>query len=174
MQGADVFIGVSGPGVLTAEAIGVMAEQPIIFALANPDTEFALRAGAPRDEVAAAIRAAVKAGAVVATGRSDFPNQVNNSLAFPGIFRGALDTRAMEINEAMKLAAAQAIAALVADQELEPECIIPTGLDFRVPPAVAAAVARAAMESGVARQAVDPAQVAERTRRFIYEGYLAR
>ena len=174
MQGADVFIGVSGPGVLTAEAIAAMAERPVIFALANPDTEFAPRARAPRDEVAAAIRAAVNTGAVVATGRSDFPNQVNNSLAFPGIFRGALDTRAMEINEAMKLAAAQAIAGLVADQDLEPELIIPTGLDFRVPPAVAAAVARAAMESGIARLQVDPAQVAERTRRFIYEGHLAQ
>jgi malate dehydrogenase (oxaloacetate-decarboxylating) len=173
LRGTDVFVGVSGPGVLTAEAIASMAERPIIFALANPDTEFAPRGGAPREEVAAAIRSAVKAGAVVATGRSDFPNQVNNSLAFPGIFRGALDTRAREINEAMKLAAAQAIAGLVSDQDLEPERIIPGGMDFSVPPAVATAVARAAMDSGVARAKVDPAQVAERTRRFIYEGHLA-
>lgn len=173
LRGADVFIGVSGPGVLTQAVIEGMAERPLLFALANPETEFASRAGAPRDEVAAAIRAAVKSGAVVATGRSDFANQVNNSLAFPGIFRGALDTRAREINEAMKLAAAQAIAGLIAEQDLEPERIIPNGLDFSVPPAVAAAVARAAIDSGVARVAVDPAQVAERTRRFIYEGHLA-
>jgi malate dehydrogenase (oxaloacetate-decarboxylating) len=173
MAGADVFVGVSGPGVLTPEAIAGMAERPILFALANPDTEFAPRSGAPRDEVAAAIRAAVKAGAIVATGRSDFPNQVNNSLAFPGIFRGALDTRAQEINEAMKLAAAQAIAALVPDQDLEPERIIPGGMDFSVPPVVAAAVAKAALDSGVARLQVDPAHIAERTRRFIYEGHLA-
>jgi len=173
MRGADVFVGVSGPGVLTPEAIAGMAERPILFALANPDTEFAPRSGAPREEVAVAIRAAVKAGAVVATGRSDFPNQVNNSLAFPGIFRGALDTRAQEINEAMKLAAAQAIAGLVPDQDLQPERIIPNGMDFSVPPVVAAAVAKAALDSGVARLQVDPAQVAERTRRFIYEGHLA-
>jgi malate dehydrogenase (oxaloacetate-decarboxylating) len=173
LRGADLFIGVSGPGVLTAEVIAGMAERPIIFALANPDTEFAPRSGAPRAEVAAAIRAAVKSGAVVATGRSDFANQVNNSLAFPGIFRGALDTRAREINEVMKLAAAHAIAGLVPDQDLQPERIIPGGLDFAVPPAVAAAVAKAAMDSGVARVQVDPAQVAERTRRFIYEGHLA-
>ena len=173
MRGADVFIGVSGPGVLTQEAIATMNERPILFALANPDTEFASRPGAPREQVAAAIRAAVKGGAVVATGRSDFPNQVNNSLAFPGIFRGALDARAREIDETMKLAAAQAIAGLVPDADLHPERIIPTGLDFSVPPAVAAAVARAALESGLARLPVDPAQVAERTRRFIYEGHLA-
>jgi malate dehydrogenase (oxaloacetate-decarboxylating) len=173
MRGADVFVGVSGPGVLTQEGIDAMAERPILFALANPDTEFASRPGAPREEVAAAIRSAVQSGAVVATGRSDFPNQVNNSLAFPGIFRGTLDTRAREINEAMKLAAAQAIAGLVPEQDLHAERIIPSGMDFTVPPTVAAAVARAAMESGVARVTVDPAQVAERTRRFIYEGHLA-
>jgi malate dehydrogenase (oxaloacetate-decarboxylating) len=173
MRGADVFVGVSGPGVLTQEAIAGMAERPILFALANPETEFASRVGAPREEVAAAIRAAVQAGAVVATGRSDFPNQVNNSLAFPGIFRGTLDTRAKEINEAMKLAAAHALAGLVPEQDLHPERIIPSGMDFSVPPAVAAAVAQAAMDSGVARVQVDPAQVAERTRRFIYEGHLA-
>jgi malate dehydrogenase (oxaloacetate-decarboxylating) len=173
MQEADVFVGVSGPGVLKAEAIAGMGERPILFALANPDTEFAPRAGAPREEVAAAIRAAIDTGAIVATGRSDFPNQVNNSLAFPGIFRGALDTRAREINEAMKLAAAQAIAGLISEQDLHPERIIPSGMDFTVPPTVAAAVARAALETGVARVQVDPVQVAERTRRFIYEGHLA-
>ncbi|MGB9594196.1 MAG: malic enzyme-like NAD(P)-binding protein, partial [Anaerolineae bacterium] len=123
--------------------------------------------------VETAIRDARRQGAIIATGRSDFPNQVNNSLAFPGIFRGALDTRAREINEAMKVAAAHAIATLIPEDRLEPERFIPGGMDFAVPPAVAAAVARAAMESGVARVTVDPAQVAERTRRFIYEGYLA-
>lgn len=173
LKGADVFIGVSGPGVLTPEVIASMAERPILFALANPDTEFAPRPGAPREEVEAAIRDARRQGAIIATGRSDFPNQVNNSLAFPGIFRGALDTRAREINEAMKVAAAHAIASLIPEDRLEPERFIPGGMDFAVPPAVAAAVARAAIESGVARVTVDPAQVAERTRRFIYEGYLA-
>jgi malate dehydrogenase (oxaloacetate-decarboxylating) len=173
MVGADLFIGVSGPGVLTPEIIARMAERPVLFALANPDTEFAPRAGAPRKEVAAAIRAAVAAGAIVATGRSDFSNQVNNSLAFPGIFRGALDTRSHEINEAMKLAAAQAIANLVPEADLEPDRIIPSGMDFSVPPAVAAAVAQASMDSGMARIEVDPTQVSERTRRFIYEGHLA-
>jgi malate dehydrogenase (oxaloacetate-decarboxylating) len=173
MKGADVFVGVSAPGILTLEAIASMAPRPILFALANPDTEFAPRAGAPREEVEAAIRAALQAGAIVATGRSDFPNQVNNSLAFPGIFRGALDTRSREINEAMKVAAAHAIAGLIPDDRLQPERFIPAGMDFSVPPAVAAAVARAALESGMARVKVDPEQVAERTRRFIYEGYLA-
>ncbi|MDH7488707.1 MAG: malic enzyme-like NAD(P)-binding protein [Anaerolineae bacterium] len=173
LKGADVFIGVSAAGVLTPEVIAAMAEKPILFALANPDTEFAPRPGAPREEVEAAIRDARRQGAIIATGRSDFPNQVNNSLAFPGIFRGALDTRAREINEAMKVAAAHAIATLIPEDRLEPERFIPGGMDFAVPPAVAAAVARAAMESGVARVTVDPAQVAERTRRFIYEGYLA-
>ena len=173
LKGADVFVGVSAPGVLTTEVIASMAERPIVFALANPDTEFAPRPGAPREEVEAAIRSALALGATIATGRSDFPNQVNNSLAFPGIFRGALDTRAREINEAMKVAAAHAIAGLIPDDRLEPERFIPAGMDFAVPPAVAEAVARAALESGVARVKVDPAQVAERTRRFIYEGYLA-
>lgn len=173
MKGADVFVGVSAPGILTSEAIASMAPRPILFALANPDTEFAPRPGAPREEVEAAIRAALQAGAIVATGRSDFPNQVNNSLAFPGIFRGALDTRSREINEAMKVAAAHAIASLIPDDRLEAERFIPAGMDFSVPPAVAAAVARAALESGAARVKVDPVQVAERTRRFIYEGYLA-
>ncbi len=173
MEGADLFVGVSGPGVLTPEIIARMADRPILFALANPDTEFAPHAGAPRQAVASAIRSAVEAGAIVATGRSDFPNQVNNSLAFPGIFRGALDARAHEINEAMKLAAAQAIAALVREEDLEPERIIPSGMDFSVPPTVAAAVAQAAVDSGMARIPVDPVQVSERTRRFIYEGHLA-
>ena len=116
---------------------------------------------------------ALDAGAkVVATGRSDLNNQVNNSLAFPGIFRGTLDVRASDINEAMKLAAAQAIAAMVKDSELSPNYIIPAGMDFRVPPRVAAAVAQAAIDSGVARRQIDPERIATSTRHFIYEGQL--
>jgi malate dehydrogenase (oxaloacetate-decarboxylating) len=115
-----------------------------------------------------------KAGgaAVVATGRSDFENQVNNSLGFPGIFRGALDVRAREINDAMKIAAAHAIADLVSAKELKPDYILPTMLDFRVPVAVAKAVATAAMETGVARLTVDPEVIAENARAYIYEGKL--
>ena len=137
--GADVFIGVSAPGVLTAEMVKTMAPNPIIFACANPTPEImpdeALSAGA----------------AVVATGRSDFPNQVNNVLAFPGIFRGALDVRASDINDAMKIAAAEAIASLVSDDELRAEYILPDAFDPRVGKAVAAAVAQAARDTGVAR-----------------------
>lgn len=139
IKGADVFIGVSAPGVLTAEMVKTMAPNPIIFACANPTPEImpdeALSAGA----------------AVVATGRSDFPNQVNNVLAFPGIFRGALDVRASDINDAMKLAAADAIASLVSDEELRADYILPDAFDPRVGKAVAAAVAQAARDSGVAR-----------------------
>ncbi len=139
IKGADVFIGVSAPGVLTAEMVKTMAPNPIIFACANPTPEImpdeALSAGA----------------AVVATGRSDFPNQVNNVLAFPGIFRGALDVRASDINDAMKLAAADAIASLVSDDELRADYILPDAFDPRVGKAVAAAVAQAARDSGVAR-----------------------
>jgi malate dehydrogenase (oxaloacetate-decarboxylating) len=160
VEGRDLFIGLSVAGAMTQDMIRSMAPDPIIFALANPVPEIM------PDEAYAA------GAAVVATGRSDLPNQVNNSLAFPGIFRGALDTRAREINEAMKIAAARAIADFIRDGELQRDYIIPSGLDFRVPPAVAAAVAQAAMESGVARVEIDPAQVAERTRRFIYEGFL--
>ena len=138
-----------------------MNPQPIILALANPNPEI-------RPELAR------QAGAlVVATGRSDFPNQVNNSLAFPGVFRGALDSRAWEINEAMKVAAAHAIAGLVSDAELKPDYIIPDALDLRVPPAVAAAVARAAMETGVARAEVDPAEIERRTADLIYSNHPA-
>ena len=139
IKGADVFIGVSAPGVLTAEMVKTMAPNPIIFACANPTPEImpdeALSAGA----------------AVVATGRSDFPNQVNNVLAFPGIFRGALDVRASDINDAMKIAAAEAIASLVSDDELRAEYILPDAFDPRVGKAVAAAVAQAARDTGVAR-----------------------
>ena len=139
IRGADVFIGVSAPGTLTKEMVQTMAKDPIIFACANPVPEIF------PDEA--------KAGgaAVVSTGRSDFPNQVNNVLAFPGIFRGALDVRASDINDAMKVAAARAIAGLVSDEELNAEYILPAAFDPRVKDAVAAAVAQAARESGVAR-----------------------
>ncbi len=137
--GADVFIGVSAPGVLTAEMVATMAKDPVVFACANPTPEIL------PDE-------AKKAGvAVMATGRSDFPNQVNNVLAFPGIFRGALDVRASDINDEMKIAAANAIAGIVSDSELNPEYILPDAFDPRVGKAVAAAVAEAARKSGVAR-----------------------
>ena len=137
--GADVFIGVSAPGVLTADMVATMAKDPVVFACANPTPEIL------PDE-------AKKAGvAVMATGRSDFPNQVNNVLAFPGIFRGALDVRASDINDEMKIAAANAIAGIVSDEELNPEYILPDAFDNRVGPAVAAAVAQAARDTGVAR-----------------------
>ena len=137
--GADVFIGVSAPGVLTADMVATMAKDPVVFACANPVPEIL------PDE-------AKKAGvAVMATGRSDFPNQVNNVLAFPGIFRGALDVRASDINDEMKIAAANAIAGIVSDAELNPEYILPDAFDKRVGPAVAAAVAQAARDTGVAR-----------------------
>ncbi len=139
LKGADVFIGVSAPGVVTADMVATMAKDPIIFACANPTPEIF------PDEA--------KAGgaAIVATGRSDFPNQINNVLAFPGVFRGAFDVRAAEINDKMKLAAARAIAALVSDDELSPVYIIPAAFDSRVGKAVASAVAQAARRSGVAR-----------------------
>lgn len=118
---------------------------------------------------------AYAAGAkVVATGRSDFPNQVNNSLAFPGIFRGALDVRARNINNDMKLAAAQAIAGLITSNDLDVGRIIPESLDFKVPPAVAAAVAKAAMDSGESRIIVDPQQVQTELKQYIYEGSLKK
>jgi len=137
--GADVFIGVSAPGVLTEEMVKTMAKDPIVFACANPVPEIL-------PEIA--HRAGVK---VMATGRSDYPNQVNNVLAFPGIFRGALDVRASDINDEMKLAAAYAIADLVSAEELNPEFVIPDAFDPRVGKAVAAAVSAAARKSGVAR-----------------------
>lgn len=140
LSGADAFIGVSVPGVLTGEMIQGMASMPIVLAMANPvpeiDPDEALAAGA----------------AVVGTGRSDYDNQINNVLAFPGIFRGALDVRASRINEEMKTAAAYAIAGLVSDAELNPRYILPHAFDQRVGPAVARAVAEAAIDSGVARK----------------------
>ena len=139
MVGADLFIGVSSPGVVTPEMVKTMAPNPILFPMANPVPEImpdlAREAGA----------------AVIGTGRSDFPNQINNVLAFPGVFRGAFDVRASDINEEMKLAAARALAELVSDEELTPDYIIPAPFDQRVCPAVAAAVAQAARDSGVAR-----------------------
>ncbi len=137
--GADVFIGVSAPGVLTADMVATMAKDPVVFACANPVPEIL------PDE---AKKAGVK---VMATGRSDYPNQVNNVLAFPGIFRGALDVRASDINDEMKIAAANAIAGIVSDAELNPDYILPDAFDPRVGKAVAAAVAQAARDTGVAR-----------------------
>ncbi|MGG1574963.1 NAD(P)-dependent malic enzyme [Fictibacillus sp. NRS-1165] len=151
IAGTDLFIGVSVEGALTEEMIRSMSENPIIFAMANPNPEIM-----PQN--------AREAGAmVIGTGRSDFPNQVNNVLAFPGIFRGALDVRATHINEEMKIAAVNAIANLVAESELNPDYVIPAPFDPRVAPAVAAAVAKAAMETGVARIKVDPEKIAEKT-----------
>ena len=139
IKNADVFIGVSAPGTLSKDMVNSMAEKPIIFACANPIPEIF-----PED--------AKEAGAaVVSTGRSDFPNQINNVLCFPGIFRGALDVRAKDINDEMKVAAAYAIAELVSDQELNAEYILPAAFDERVKDAVAKAVAEAAKKSGVAR-----------------------
>jgi len=139
LAGADVFIGVSAPGTVTTEMVRSMARDPIIFACANPTPEIF-----PED---------AKAGgaAVIATGRSDFPNQINNVLAFPGIFRGTFDVRASDINEEMKVAAANALAELISDEELSADYIIPKAFDKRVGPAVAKAVAEAARKSGVAR-----------------------
>ena len=137
--GADVFIGVSAPGTLTTEMVKTMNKDAIIFACANPTPEIF-----PDDAKAGGAR-------VISTGRSDFPNQVNNVLAFPGIFRGTFDVRASDINEEMKMAAAMAIAGLISDEELSEEYIIPKAFDPRVGPAVAKAVAEAARASGVAR-----------------------
>lgn len=139
IKGADVFVGVSAPGTLTAEMVKTMAKDPIIFACANPTPEIF-----PGEAKAAGA-------AVVSTGRSDFPNQVNNVLCFPGIFRGALDVRASAITEAMKIAAAYAIAGLVSDKELSADYILPKAFDPRVRNAVAQAVAEAARKDGVAR-----------------------
>ncbi len=139
IKGADLFIGVSAPNTVTPDMVRSMAENPLLFPMANPVPEImpdlALEAGA----------------AVVGTGRSDFPNQINNVLAFPGIFRGALDVRARDINEEMKIAAAQALADLVSPDELSPDFILPLPFDPRVAPAVAKAVSEAARRSGVAR-----------------------
>ena len=139
IDGADVFIGVSGPGVLKKEMVKKMADKPIVFAMSNPVPEIT-----PEDAREAGV-------AVMATGRSDYPNQINNVLAFPGIFRGALDVRASDINEEMKLAAAYAIADIVTDDDRGCDYIIPDSFNKKVTPAVAAAVAEAAKRSGIAR-----------------------
>ena len=139
LVGADVFIGVSAPGVVTTEMVKTMNKDAIIFACANPTPEIF-----PDDAMAGGAR-------VISTGRSDYPNQINNVLAFPGIFRGTFDVRASDINDEMKIAAARALAGLISDDELNENYIIPAAFDKRVGPAVAKAVAEAARRSGVAR-----------------------
>jgi malate dehydrogenase (oxaloacetate-decarboxylating) len=155
IRGADVFLGLSVAGIVSPTMVKSMARDAIVFAMANPVPEImpdlALQAGAR----------------VVATGRSDFPNQVNNVLGFPGIFRGALDVRASDINEPMKIAASKAIASLV--ENISEECIIPSPLDRRVVPAVAAAVARAAIETGVARRPMDPEDVRRNAEKIVLD-----
>ncbi len=161
LPGADVFVGLSAPGTLTGDMIRTMASDPMIFALANPTPEIT-------------PDLAREAGAfAIATGRSDFPNQVNNSLAFPGVFRGALDVRARTISDEMKIAAAHAIADLVTPEKLTPEFLIPDSLDLRVAPRVAAAVARTAQATGLARVEIDPAEIEMRCRDLVYEGTIA-
>lgn len=139
IKGADVFIGVSAPGTVTKEMVASMAKDPILFPMANPVPEIF-----PDEAIAAGAK-------VVGTGRSDYPNQINNVLAFPGIFRGALDVRARDINDEMKVAAAKAIASLVSDEELSPEYIIPNAFDERVGKTVSEAVKEAAIKTGVNR-----------------------
>lgn len=160
IKGAKVLVGLSGPGLVDQDMVRSMDPDPLIFALANPTPEI-------MPEWAEAAGAAV-----VATGRSDWKNQINNALAFPGILRGALDIRAKTINDEMKIGAAKAIAYLVSDQELHKDYIIPKALDFRVSPQVAAAVAKAALETGQARVLVDPTVVRDNTREFLYGGRL--
>ncbi len=145
LRGADVFIGVSGPNLLAADDIRRMAADPIVFALANPDPEI--------DPPAAAAYARV-----VATGRSDYPNQINNVLCFPGLFRGMFDVRARRVTESMKIAAAKAIAETISESELRPDYIVPSVFDKRVAAGVAEAVSRAAVEAGVA---VDKGAIAD-------------
>ena len=156
IKGKDIFIGVSAPGSLTPEMIKSMSPEPVIMAMANPVPEIL-----PDEAKAAGAR-------IVCTGRSDFPNQVNNLLAFPGIFRGALDMRAKEINDEMKIAAANAIASLISESELNETNIIASPLDPRVAPTVAAAVAKAALDTGVARRTdITPEDVAAHTRELL-------
>jgi malate dehydrogenase (oxaloacetate-decarboxylating) len=145
VRDADLFLGLSVPGVLTVEHLESMNEDPIVFAMANPDPEI-------RPEVAFGH------ARIIATGRSDYPNQINNVLCFPGIFRGALDVRAREINEDMKLAAAEAMAAVIPDEERSEDYIIPSVFDERVAPAVAEAVAETGKETGMARRVQERAE----------------
>lgn len=158
LEGADVFLGLSAPGVLTQDMIRSMAPEPIVFAMANPVPEIM-----PHEAKAAGAK-------VVATGRSDFPNQVNNCLGFPGIFRGALDVLANTINDAMKLAAAHALAKAVPEELLCEDYIIPEAMNLHVPPLVAEAVAKAALETGVARKEVPPELIRRRTHQYLLEG----
>ena len=139
MKGKDAFIGVSAPGIVTAEMVASMAKDPIVFAMANPVPEIM-----PEEAVKGGVR-------VMATGRSDYPNQINNVLVFPGIFRGALDAKATDITEEMKIAAAKAIASIVADDELNEEYIIPGAFDERVAKVVAKAVADTAKAQGIVK-----------------------
>ncbi|MGM7723711.1 NAD(P)-dependent malic enzyme [Metabacillus sp. Hm71] len=160
LVGADVFVGVSVAGAVTREMIQSMNQDPIIFAMANPVPEIM-----PQD--------AKEAGAlVVGTGRSDFPNQVNNVLAFPGIFRGALDVQAREINEEMKLAAVYGIAGLIAEEDLHPDYVIPNPFDPRVAANVAASVAYAAMETGVAQKHVNVEEIKKRLENLAVEAFV--
>ncbi|KJS20225.1 MAG: malate dehydrogenase [Clostridiaceae bacterium BRH_c20a] len=154
MVGSDVIIGLSGPGLVSKEMVETMNAGQIVMAMSNPVPEIM-----PEDAIAAGAK-------VICTGRSDFPNQVNNVSAFPGVFRGALDVRATDINEEMKIAAVHAIAGFVGDK-LAADYVIPSALDERVAPAVAAAVAEAAIKSGVARIKLDPQEVAENCRRMM-------
>jgi malate dehydrogenase (oxaloacetate-decarboxylating) len=146
LRGADAFIGLSGPGAVSVEAVKTMADDAIVFAMANPEPEV------HPEEIEDFAR-------VIATGRSDYPNQINNVLAFPGIFRGALDVRASAITERMEVAAGHAIAASIGADELAPDYIVPSVFNRDVVPAVAAAVARAAEEDGVARRSAEAASV---------------
>ena len=158
IEGADVLIGVSAPGAFTPELIAKMAKDAIVFSLCNPQPEIGYE-----EAKAAGVK-------VVGTGRSDAPNQVNNVSVFPGIFRGAIDVRARRINDAMKLAAVYAIADLVKEEELREDYVVPNAFDKRVAPAVARAVAQAAMETGVARVKMDPAEVERRAAKRIAHG----
>ncbi|MDQ4099452.1 MAG: NADP-dependent malic enzyme [Chloroflexota bacterium] len=161
IAGMDVVIGLSAAGAITPEMVRSMAKDAIVFALANPTPEIT-------------PELAKEAGALaVATGRSDYPNQINNSLAFPGVFRGALDVKARGINDDMKIAAARAIADLVPDEQLAPDFLIPDSLDLRVSPRVAEAVARAAEAAGLASITLDPGEVEARCRDLVYEGTVA-
>ncbi|CAN5574601.1 malate oxidoreductase [soil metagenome] len=146
VEGADLFVGLSAPNVLTVDHLRAMADEPIIFAMANPDPEI-------RPEIA------YEYAGIIATGRSDYPNQINNVLCFPGIFRGALDIRAHEINEDMKLAAAEAIANVIPEESLAPDYIIPSVFDERVSPAVAETVAEAGKESGMGRRVSERSEI---------------
>ncbi|MFL0196571.1 NADP-dependent malic enzyme [Clostridium sp. WILCCON 0269] len=156
LKGADVFLGVSKANCVSEEMVKSMNENAVIMAMANPNPEIL-------------PEAALKAGAkIVCTGRSDFPNQVNNVLAFPGIFRGALDVRASQINDEMKVAAAYAIAELVGEDKLSPQYVIPEAFDLRIAPKVAAAVAKAAIDTGVARNInITPEQVEQHTKNLL-------